>query len=105
MYENFDVIMKWNRSESYALSVGHLADRVGGAGGLVVSPPQHEPWSRDFIARLQARLTQLGFDAGGADGVMGSRTRAAIRAFQASRGLVADAYPSAETLTSLGMQP
>ncbi|MCG8536947.1 MAG: lytic murein transglycosylase, partial [Pseudomonadales bacterium] len=40
VYDNFDVIMKWNRSEFYALSVGVLADRINGAGQLVVSPPK-----------------------------------------------------------------
>src|SRR5690606_7656169 len=29
-YDNFGVIMNWNRSESYALSVGLLADRIAG---------------------------------------------------------------------------
>src|SRR5690606_28743443 len=35
VYSNFDVIMRWNRSVFYALSVGHLADRINGAGDLV----------------------------------------------------------------------
>src|SRR5690606_15256935 len=31
VYDNFSVIMRWNRSEFYALAVGHLADRINGA--------------------------------------------------------------------------
>ena len=34
VYPNFNVIMAWNRSTHYALSVGRLADRVAGAGRL-----------------------------------------------------------------------
>ncbi|CAA7624480.1 lytic transglycosylase domain-containing protein [Magnetospirillum sp. SS-4] len=30
VYDNFRTIMKWNRSTFFALSVGHLADRIGG---------------------------------------------------------------------------
>lgn len=30
IYENFEVILKWNRSTFFALAVGHLADRLGG---------------------------------------------------------------------------
>ncbi|MBA6365643.1 lytic murein transglycosylase, partial [Colwellia sp. BRX8-8] len=37
VYPNFNVIMKWNLSENYALSVGLLANRIQGASGLKVS--------------------------------------------------------------------
>ena len=30
VYDNFRVIMKWNRSTSFALAVGHLAEKIGG---------------------------------------------------------------------------
>ncbi|OAN44020.1 lytic transglycosylase [Paramagnetospirillum marisnigri] len=30
VYDNFRTIMKWNRSTFFALTVGHLADRIGG---------------------------------------------------------------------------
>lgn len=39
------------------------------------------------IARAQALLTALGYDPGPADGLMGTRTHEAIRAFQVSAGL------------------
>jgi membrane-bound lytic murein transglycosylase B len=34
VYDNFSVIMKWNRSSFYAIAVGHLADRIIGKGPL-----------------------------------------------------------------------
>lgn len=97
VYDNFDVIMRWNRSESYALSVGHLADRIAGAGPLQQAPPANQqPLARADVLALQQGLNALGFDAGAEDGLFGSGTRAALSRFQRSVGVVADGYPSAE---------
>ncbi len=102
VYENFDVIMRWNRSESYALSVGYLADRIAGAGPLQQPPPVNQrPLSRGDVEIVQQQLNQLGFEAGAEDGIFGSGTRAALSEFQRSRGLVADGYPDAESIKGL----
>ena len=104
VYDNFDVIMGWNRSEFYALAVGHLADRLAGAGPLVRPPPADAPrLSRDQVIRLQQRLQAYGFDSGPADGIPGPRTRAALRRFQEARGLVADGFASREVLSALAV--
>jgi membrane-bound lytic murein transglycosylase B len=102
VYNNFNVIMKWNRSEFYALSVGLLADRFIG-GGVLARPPSttEQALSRDTIERMQGRLNHLGFAAGDADGVLGPATRSALRAFQKSAGIVPDGYPDSTTLTVL----
>ncbi|MDH3475162.1 MAG: SEL1-like repeat protein [Rhodospirillales bacterium] len=42
------------------------------------------------VAYLQDKLNRLGYDAGRADGLMGPRTRGAIRAYQKDAGLAAD---------------
>src|SRR5690554_4705903 len=71
-YDNFRVIMGWNRSEFYAIAVGHLADRVAGAGGLANPPPEDAPTlSRDGVLRLQTALNERGFEAGKPDGIIG----------------------------------
>ena len=46
----------------------------------------------------------MGFDPGTPDGVLGSRTRAALRAFQRTAGLPADGYPNIELLETLRRQ-
>jgi membrane-bound lytic murein transglycosylase B len=95
VYRNFEVIMAWNRSINYALSVGHLADRLQGLPALSRGADlDNRRLSRDQIARIQALLTERGFDAGDADGVPGPRTRAAIRAYQDASGLPADGHAS-----------
>jgi membrane-bound lytic murein transglycosylase B len=104
VYDNFDVIMRWNRSEFFALAIGHLADRIAGAGGLYRPPPSDEPMSRDQLRAIQQALNDLGFDAGTPDGVPGPATSAAIRAFQQSRNLVADGFADAELAASLGIE-
>tara|TARA_R110002110_G_scaffold61225_5_gene172089 strand:+ start:29323 stop:30543 length:1221 start_codon:yes stop_codon:yes gene_type:complete len=102
VYENFDVIMRWNRSESYAISVGYLADRIAGAGPLRRPPPMTQrPLSRGDVEAVQQQLNQLGFEAGVEDGIFGSGTRAALSDFQRSRGLVADGYPDADSIEGL----
>jgi peptidoglycan lytic transglycosylase B len=105
VYNNFEVIMKWNRSEFYGLSIGLLADRLIGAGPLARPPSMAEQaLSHETIERIQGRLNKLGFDAGAADGVMGPATRSALRAFQQSTGIIPDGYPDSKTLTALAVQ-
>ncbi|WP_235015583.1 lytic murein transglycosylase [Oceanicoccus sp. KOV_DT_Chl] len=103
IYQNFHVIMKWNRSQFYALSVGHLADRINGAGKLSQPPLLIPPLTKEQISLLQAELKGLGFDPGEVDGQLGSLTRAAIRNFQQSKNLQADGFADVELLQSLGI--
>jgi len=42
---------------------------------------------RNLVRDAQVALRDAGFDPGGIDGVMGRKTRAALREFQASQGL------------------
>ena len=56
---------------------------------------------RRDIEMLQEHLNTLGYDVGAADGLAGSRTRAALKAFQLDRGLPADGHPSQEVLDAL----
>jgi membrane-bound lytic murein transglycosylase B len=102
VYRNFHAILSWNRSLFYAISVGHLADRIAGKGPLAAVPPAGErPLSRREVEEMQTRLIALGFDPGSPDGVVGSLTRTAVRAFQSSAELPADGYPSVEVLQAL----
>jgi len=106
VYNNFRVTMGWNRSEFYAIAVGHLADRIAGAGGLHTPPPEDQPaLSRDNILALQEALNERDYSAGEADGILGSRTRNAIREFQSTRDMIADGFPSAELLSALNITP
>lgn len=102
VYENFDVIMGWNRSEYYALAVGHLADRINGAGDLRRSPPADAPrLSRQQIISVQKRLNAKGFISGTPDGIAGPMTRQAISHYQQANDMVPDGFLSNELLARL----
>ena len=104
VYSNFRVIMGWNRSEFYAIAVGHLADRIAGAGKLQNPPPEDQPaLSRNQVLELQQALNDKGYPSGEPDGILGSNTRKAIRAYQKAEGLVADGFPSEQVLAALGV--
>ncbi len=99
---NFRAIKRYNNSDAYAIGVGHLADRIGGAGPLRASfPPDANGLTKADRITLQQRLTVLGFDTQGADGVLGRNTEFAIRAYQASRGLPVTGTPSQGLLQGL----
>lgn len=103
VYQNFNVIMRWNNSEFYALSVGILADRIAGAQPLRVAPPQEPALTRDRVLQMQKALNAKGFESGHPDGIMGPATRDAIRAFQHKNNMIADGYPSGKVLNELGL--
>ncbi len=100
VYPNFHVIMQWNRSEAYAIAVGRLADRIAGAGGLHAPPaPQGQvKFSIASLKELQQNLNDLGYPSGKPDGIVGSATRGALRAFQLDHGLIPDGFPSPSVL-------
>lgn len=99
---NFRVIKRYNNSDSYAIGVGHLADRIGGAGPLKGKfPPDANGLTKDDRVALQRKLTAKGFDTGGADGVLGPKSKAAISAYQKARGLPVTGEPSVALLRSL----
>jgi membrane-bound lytic murein transglycosylase B len=93
VYRNFNVIMGWNRSEFYALSVGHLADRINGAGRLAVVPPEQPRLSIAQVQALQEKLKGLELLDGDIDGILGPATRQAIRAYQQQQGMIPDGFP------------
>jgi membrane-bound lytic murein transglycosylase B len=99
---NFNVIKRYNNSDAYAIGVGHLADRLSGAGPLRGSfPPDANGLTKDNRVAVQQRLTAKGFDTGGSDGVIGPNSEKAIRAYQSSKGLPVTGKPSQALLSQL----
>jgi membrane-bound lytic murein transglycosylase B len=91
VYRNFRAILNWNRSTLYALSVGILANKFLGID--VVAPPIfEEKLSKDDIKLVQQALKNSGLEVGVIDGIVGSKTRAAVRTYQKQQGLPADGY-------------
>jgi hypothetical protein len=99
-YPNFDVFLDWNRSLLYASTAAYFATRLAGAPAVDAGSP--EPGlSAAQLETLQRRLTELGHDVGAVDGILGEKTRAAVRFEQQRLGLPADAWPTRELLSRL----
>jgi membrane-bound lytic murein transglycosylase B len=98
---NFDVIKRYNNSDSYALAVGHLADRILGSKGLVADWPNDTALKASQRTDLQRFLSKRGYDVGSPDGIIGPKTRAAIMDFQAKAGLTPDGHVSGNLLKAL----
>lgn len=103
VFENFEAILKYNRSTSYALAVGLLSDRLAGRDDPIIAewPRADRALSLAERMALQQALKDKGFDPGPVDGVIGAGTKKAIKAWQRSEGLPEDGYASLDTLTRL----
>ena len=100
-YRNFRAILNWNRSILYALSVGHLSDRLAGTSQLVAVPIKEPSLSRDDITLIQVQLNKLGFETGEPDGISGPKTRNAARNYQRVNNLPIDGYVGYQLLQQL----
>lgn len=103
VFENFEAILKYNRSTSYALAVSLLSDRLAGREEPVIADWPRADRALTLAERmaLQQALKDKGFDPGPIDGVIGAGTKKALKAWQQSLGLPVDGYASLETLTRL----
>lgn len=103
---NFDTLYSYNASENYALAIAQLSN-------LIVAPPGTPigfatPWptddpglSRAQNRELQTLLLARGYDIGTADGMIGAKTREAIKAEQARLGMKADGRAGQKLLAAL----
>jgi len=96
--ENFKVFRRYNMSDLYALFVGHLADRIGGAGDFEAPWTEPSMLTTREIEEVQRRLQAHGEPIDQIDGKIGSATRAHIGAYQNSRRIKADCWPTSDLL-------
>jgi membrane-bound lytic murein transglycosylase B len=102
IFANFKAVLKYNNAASYAMAVSLLADRIKGLPGVVTAWPRGEKTlNRAERLTLQDSLSRLGFDIGKIDGLIGARTRAAIRGFQKRNALPADGYATFDLLARI----
>ncbi|MPZ43045.1 MAG: lytic murein transglycosylase [Betaproteobacteria bacterium] len=101
-FKNYDAIYSYNAAESYALAIAHLSDRLRGAGTFQTPwPTDDRGLSRTERREVQEHLIGQGFDIGNADGMIGPKTREAIRAYQSANGLPADGRAGGRVLDHL----
>lgn len=99
---NFYVLKDYNESDVYALFVGHVADRIKfGVGGFARDWAPQSELSRVRIEAMQRRLEELGYDVGGADGLIGNKTRRSIGQWQEQNGRKATCYPDPDLISDI----
>jgi membrane-bound lytic murein transglycosylase B len=99
---NYLVLKGYNRSDSYALTLGYLTDRLKGEPPLVSEWPRSTTFPNLFQRHaIQEALIKLGYLQGTADGLIGPMTQAAYAKFQTSRGEVADGFVTAGSYDEL----
>ena len=102
LYPNFKAVMNWNRSTLYALSVALLAQQIaGGAPVMQGAPADDEPLSRSTVIDMQNRLARLTLYTDEVDGLLGPKTRSAVRLYQKQMGLPADGHPTPDFVRRL----
>lgn len=102
MLKNFFVLKRYNNADKYALTVGHLADRIQGGGPIVQKWPRgYKSLSEDERREVQIHLSKLGFYKGEIDGNIGSGSRKAIKNWQEKTGMLPDGFPSRKVLDKL----
>ena len=84
---NFDVIYGYNAAESYGLAIAHLSDRLRGGPPFATPWPTDDPGlSRAERRELQTLLAARGHDIGEIDGLLGEKSRVAVRLEQSRLG-------------------
>lgn len=99
-YPNFKIYFEWNQSYTYVTTAAYFATRLSGASVFDVRKAE-TGLNGDQMERLQKKLAARGHDVGKIDGILGSGTRAAVRAEQIRLGLPADGWPTARLLEKL----
>ena len=99
-YPNFRVYFEWNQSFTYVMTAAYFATRLEGAQVFDAGNPQ-PGLSGDAMKTLQRKLQAKGYDVGDVDGILGSGTRAAVRAEQKRLGMPVDGWPTPDLLNQL----
>jgi len=102
MTANYLVLKGYNFSDSYALSVAHMTDRLKGGGDFVAGWPRDTKFPNLSQRKaIQQALIRLGLYDGVVDGRIGPVSQAAYARFQASKGEVADGFITLRTYQEL----
>ncbi len=100
-YDNFQAYLQWNQSLMYSLTAAYYATRLDGAPAMHRGAAQIPTLSIEQNRELQQALSRMGYDVGRIDGVLGLKSRSAIREVQIKYGMPADSWPTAELLARL----
>jgi len=101
VYDNFQAYSKWNNSLMYSLTAAYYATRLDGAPAMQRGSANIPKLSFEENRELQQLLERRGYDVGRIDGVLGLKSRQAVRDMQIKLNQPADSWPTAELLARL----
>ena len=96
--QNFYTLKSYNESDLYALFIGHLADRMRRNVPFAGKWARFSGFSRRDVQEMQKRLEARGYDVGGADGLVGFKTRRSIGEWQSRAGLKPSCFPDKQLI-------
>jgi len=99
-YPNFRVYFEWNQSFTYVMTAAYFGTRLGGAKVFDAGNPD-PGLSGNQMKSLQTKLQSRGYDVGNIDGILGAKTRAAVRREQDRLGMAVDGWPTPALLGKL----
>ena len=99
--QNFYTLKAYNESDVYALYIGNLADRFGKGGNFYGKWKKIGGFNRRQVQIMQKRLETKGHDVGGADGLVGFKTRRTIGKWQAASGQKPTCFPDARLVKAI----
>jgi membrane-bound lytic murein transglycosylase B len=101
-YPNFRTILRYNNATAYAMAVSYLSKHFAGQSPITQPwPTDEQPLSVSEAQEMQRKLTAIGLDTGGVDGIIGPMTRKAIRQFQARLEQPQDGFATASLLDKI----
>ena len=96
-YPNYKIFLEWNDSFIYTVTAAYLAKRLQGDAPFSHMDPENI-LDNEAMLELQERLANMGEDVGEIDGILGAKTRQAVRKWQLKTGFVADSWPTEDFL-------
>ena len=99
--QNFYTLKEYNESDLYALYIGNLADRFGKGGNFYGKWGKVGGFNRRDGQKMQERLERHGLDVGGADGLVGFKTRRSIGKWQMAKGQQPTCFPDRRVVKAI----
>lgn len=100
IYPNFKVLLNWNNSFVYVTTASYFATLLSNEPRYRLGSPEPMLSSSEMLL-LQSKLHQKGYVVGKIDGILGKKTREAVKIKQKELGIPADGWPTKYLLQNL----
>ncbi len=102
VFGNFKKIMIWNRSENYALAIGILADYIDSTHNYIpVKGVQQYVLTNKDVKLIQNFANRVLKTHLKEDGILGPKTKEAVKQIQKKAGMHQDGYPDYQLLNKI----